>query len=70
MVTIPFASPFVYAKKGENIDWSLLFEERCEGNERLSKSGNQRLIEALKSVESGKYKSSEDVDAFISELFA
>jgi len=60
-------SPFVYAKKGEKIDWERLAEEQCEGSEELSPDGIKRLEKATSSTE---YLAFDSIDEVRSYLFS
>lgn len=60
-------SPFVYAKKGEKIDWERLVEEQCEGSEELSPDGMKRLEKAMSSTE---YLAFDSIDEVRSYLFS
>jgi len=61
-------SPFVYAKKGEFLDWNLLLEERCPSDEVLSDEGRRRLERALKtSAHDGRpvFRGADEVMAYL-----
>jgi len=58
-------SPFVYAKKGDKIDWGKLAEERCKGSEELCPSGMKRLEEALHSESCLAFDSIDEVKSYL-----
>lgn len=58
-------SPFVYTKKGENVDWEKLAEERCEGSEELCPSGMKRLEEAVHSDDCLAFDSVDEVKSYL-----
>jgi len=63
-------SPFVYAKKGEYVDWNVLLEERCKDDEELSDEGRYRLEIAEESLRLGRRRDFENVDELIADLFS
>ena len=60
-------SPFIYAKKGEKIDWERFVEEQCEESEELSSTGIKRL---QKAIDSTGYLAFDSVDEVRSYLFS
>jgi uncharacterized phage-associated protein len=60
-------SPFIYAKKGEKIDWKRFVEEQCEESEELSPTGIKRL---QKAIDSTGYLAFDSVDEVRSYLFS
>jgi uncharacterized phage-associated protein len=63
-------SPFIYAKKGEYLDWNMLKEERCEGGEELSPKGRERLEQALRSIEQGRVRTFPDTEQLMAYLLS
>jgi hypothetical protein len=58
-------APFMFAKKGEYLDWSLLFEERCEPSEVLSPNGIARLTAASQFNSSRTFKDTEELNNYL-----
>lgn len=58
-------SPFIYAKKGESLDWEKLAEERCDKEEKLSKFGLKRLETVMESKNHFKFETIDDVKAYL-----
>ena len=60
-------SPFVYAKKGEKVNWNRLAEERSGDSDELSPSGISKLERA---VNSNSWHTFDNVDEVKSYLFS
>ena len=63
-------APFIYARKGETLDWKMLADERCAEDEKLSEEGSRRLREAEERIAEGKYRVFDSPDDVIEYLFA
>lgn len=68
--TAKSTSPFIYAKKGEYLDWKILKEERCQKGEELSDEGRRRLERALQSIDRGKARTFQDADELVAYLLS
>jgi hypothetical protein len=58
-------TPFLFAKKGEYLNWDLLLEERCEGDENLSEKGLVRLSSASRFKESRTFCDIEGLNEYL-----
>ena len=63
-------SPFIYAKKGEHLDWDSLLEERCQDGEELSEEGRRRLESALRSADAGRCRRFDSAEEVMDYLFS
>ena len=62
-------SPFIYAKKGEYLDWQELEEERSSEENHLSDEGLRRLEKAEESLKLGRSRKFQDVEELVADLF-
>lgn len=58
-------TPFMFAKKGEYLNWEVLLEERCASSETLSQQGLARLASASQFRESRTFEDIEELNSYL-----